>query len=218
MTRKKLPRAIARLAAELHEADPDEVVSEEPAPKPKRPRRAKSAAHKPEASTPPEVSDPVVPAPREEPPPLTGEVIPPDGKAHEPQQASRRETAEKTIVRYTGYAALGGLLPLPAANVAALTALNMRLVKALSDLYGVPFEANQTRSMILGLIGGTVPTGLGFATGSMIGLIMPIGAFVGLAVSSVSGAALTRNIGLLFIESFEKGTPPYATAPPAAAS
>jgi hypothetical protein len=54
-------------------------------------------------------------------------------------------------------------------------------------------------------MGGAVPTGLGAATASTLAFVVPGGAFVGLGVSAVTAAALTRGIGLVFIESFEGG-------------
>ena len=33
------------------------------------------------------------------------------------------------------------------------------MVKVLSELYGVPFERNRTRSVVIALMGGALPTG-----------------------------------------------------------
>jgi len=101
---------------------------------------------------------------------------------------------------------VGGLFPLPVVNIAGVTAINMRMVKQLSDLYGVPFERDRTRSMIIGLMGGAVPTGLGAATASTLVFVVPGSALFGLAVSAISAGALTRGIGLVFLEHFENGS------------
>ena len=98
---------------------------------------------------------------------------------------------------------MGGLFPLPVVNIAGVTAINMRMVKQLSDLYGVPFERDRTRSMIIGLMGGAVPTGLGTATASTLVFVVPGSALFGLAVSAITAGALTRGIGLVFLEHFE---------------
>jgi uncharacterized protein (DUF697 family) len=119
--------------------------------------------------------------------------------------AKRRSLARKIVERHRTFAALGGLVPLPVVNIASVTAINLRMVKQLSDLYQVPFQRDRTRSMIIGLMGGAVPTGLGAATASTLTFIMPGGAFVGLGVSAITAAALTRGIGLVFVESFENG-------------
>lgn len=218
MTRKKLPPAISRLAAERREKDADELVVDEGR-KRQRSQRASAKRHRDETAAEPAAAQDAPIAPEPEPEaepsqPLTGELIPPDSEKREPQKEERRAAAEKLVDRYKLYAGLGGLVPMPAINVAALTALNVRMVKALSDLYGVPFESNQVRSVVVGLVGGSVPTGLGYATGSMLGLLMPAGAFVGFAVSSLTAAALTRNIGLVFIDYFESGETPPTAAPP----
>jgi hypothetical protein len=49
----------------------------------------------------------------------------------------RRSEARKIVNRFRIYAAVGGVLPWPIVNVASVTALLMRMVKALSDLYEV---------------------------------------------------------------------------------
>jgi len=117
----------------------------------------------------------------------------------------RRLLARKIVERHKIYAAVGGLSPLPILNVAGVTAIIVRMVKQLSGLYQLPFEHDRTRSVIVGLMGGAVPTGLGTATASTLAFAVPGSAFVGLAVSAVTAGALTRGIGLVFIDHFESG-------------
>ena len=69
----------------------------------------------------------------------------------------------------------------------------------------MPFERDRTRSLIVGLIGGAVPTGVGTATSSTLMWIVPGGMLLGLGAAAVTAGALTRGIGLVFIESFESG-------------
>jgi uncharacterized protein (DUF697 family) len=211
MTRKQLPKAITRATAERHEADADEIVGEEPAPKPRRRAPARRPADQAEQAAESKSDATVESAPEKtEPMPLTGEVLPPEASRGRSasQGKERRGAAEKIVDRYRIYAGLGGLVPMPAINVAGVTAINLRMIKALCDVYELPFDKNQTRSIIMGVIGGSVPTGIGIATASLVGLILPAGAFVGLAASAASAAAVTRGIGLLFIEYFENGAMP----------
>ena len=217
MTRKRLPKAITRPVAERHEADADEATAEEPAPKPVRQvsaRRRVEAAERTAASTP---DAPAETGDKAEPAPLTGELMPPEPDRDAPRNEERRRAAQKIVDRYKVYAALGGLFPMPAINVAGLTAINMRMVKALCDLYGRAFQSGQARAIIVSLVGGSVPTGIGVATASLMALMMPAGAVIGLAAASASAAAMTRGIGLVFIEHFENGGEPPAAAPSAAA-
>jgi len=126
--------------------------------------------------------------------------------------ARRRARARSIVERHKAFAAVGGLFPLPIVNVAGVTAVILRMVKQLSDLYGVPFERDRTRSLIVGLVGGAVPTGLGTATASTLAFVLPAHALVGLGVSAISAGALTRGIGLVFLDHFESASMPLGVA------
>ena len=126
--------------------------------------------------------------------------------------ARRRALARRIVERHKTYAAIGGLSPLPILNVAGVTAIIMRMVKQLSGLYEVPFERDRTRSLIVSLIGGAVPTGLGTATASTLAFVLPGHALVGLGVSAVAAGALTRGIGLVFLDHFESTSMPLGAA------
>jgi uncharacterized protein (DUF697 family) len=75
----------------------------------------------------------------------------------------------------------------------------------LSGLYGVPFERDRARAIVIGLMGGTMPTGLAAVTTSTLVNFIPGTNLIGLAVSSLAGAACTRGIGRIFIAHFESG-------------
>jgi uncharacterized protein (DUF697 family) len=121
--------------------------------------------------------------------------------------AKRRVFADRIVEQNGTLAALSGLAPLPAVNVAGVAAIIMRMLKQLSGLYQVQFERDRTRSFVISILGGAAPTGLGAATVATIGLVAPAPAFLGLAVSALTAAAVTRAIGEVFIESFERQAP-----------
>jgi uncharacterized protein (DUF697 family) len=136
--------------------------------------------------------DPVSPK-QDEPPPTSTDHL----------AARRRALARRIVDRHKNYAAMGGLVPVPAANIASVTAINLRMVKQLSELYGVPFQRDRTRSLIIALIAGAVPTGAGLAASSTLMWIIPGGLVWGLGAAALTAGALTRGIGLVFVESFE---------------
>jgi uncharacterized protein (DUF697 family) len=119
--------------------------------------------------------------------------------------ALRRRQAVAIVERYANYSAIGGAIPLPLANAAAITALLVRMVKSLSGLYGVPFERNRTRSIVIGLMGGALPTGFATIATSTLSYFVPGLNLMGLAVSSITSGAYARSIGQLYIEHFENG-------------
>jgi uncharacterized protein (DUF697 family) len=188
MTRKRLPKAITRSGTDLREIA---VTADEEAPQ--------GILQREKIEPDPEASIPTPPK---------GSLLP--STYSEPQAARRRSLARKIVERHKMYAAVGGLFPLPAVNVAGVTAVILRMLKALSDLYEVPFERDQARSIVIGLMAGATPTGLAAATASTLALIVPGSGLFGLAVSSVTAASLTRGIGLVFVERFEKEAPSLA--------
>jgi uncharacterized protein (DUF697 family) len=117
----------------------------------------------------------------------------------------RLAQAQAIVERHATYSAAGGLIPLPIVNIASVTAIILRMVKMLSNLYGIPFEHDRARALVVGLVGGATPTGLATATASTLYFVMPASALIGLAVSSVTAVACTRSIGRIFVEHFEQG-------------
>jgi len=187
MTRKQLPKAI-RTNAAPRSAAADEAAQAPPAP---LAHDAFEAEPAPVAFSRPVANDQF-----------------PAASIDAGRQAARRGLARKIVERHKNYAAIGGLSPLPVLNVAGVTAMVMRMVKQLSELYGVPFERDRTRSLVISIMGGTVPTGLGTVTASTLAFALPASGLVGLAVTALAAGALTRGIGLVFIEHFESAAMP----------
>jgi uncharacterized protein (DUF697 family) len=119
--------------------------------------------------------------------------------------ALRKRKAIAIVERYANGSAIGGAIPVPLVNATAITALMVRMVKSLSDLYDVPFERNRTRAVIVGLMGGALPTGFATIATSTLSYFVPGLNLVGLAVASVTSGAYARSIGHLYIEHFESG-------------
>jgi uncharacterized protein (DUF697 family) len=119
----------------------------------------------------------------------------------------RRAFAGRIVERHGLYATLSGLAPLPAINIAGVSTTILHMLRQLSELYQIRFERDRTRSLVLAILGGTVPTGIGGAVVSTAALVAPLPAFVGLAISALTADAVTRAIGEVFVESFEREAP-----------
>src|SRR5262245_10355079 len=117
----------------------------------------------------------------------------------------RLAQARAIVDRHATYSAFGGIVPLPIASAAGITTIIIRMVKMLSNLYGVPFERDRARAIVAGLVGGATPTGFAVVTTSTLFYAVPAGALLGTVVSTISAIACTRSIGRVFIEHFESG-------------
>jgi uncharacterized protein (DUF697 family) len=116
-----------------------------------------------------------------------------------------RSMARAIVERHANFSAIGGIIPLPIINVASVAAIILRMLKMLSRHYGVPFERERARMIVIGLTGGCMPTGLAAVTASTLSFIVPGSNLFGLAVCSVTASTCTRGIGKMFIELFESG-------------
>lgn len=179
MNKKKFPKTVLRTADQMREA------------------ATNSAAPKPAA--PDNVIEMV---PKSEPSAALASAA---SEAADAATRRRRRKAVAIVERYANFSAVGGAIPVPIANAAALTALLVRMVRSLSELYDVPFERNRTRSVVIGLMGGALPTGFATIATSMVTSFVPGYNLLGLAVSSVTSSAYARSIGQLYIEHFENG-------------
>ena len=120
-------------------------------------------------------------------------------------EVRHRSMARRIVERHANLSAIGGVVPLPILNVAGVTAIILRMLKKLSYHYGVPFERERARMIVVGLTGGCMPTGLAAVTASTLSFVLPGSNLFGLAVCSVTASACTRGIGKMFIELFENG-------------
>jgi uncharacterized protein (DUF697 family) len=117
----------------------------------------------------------------------------------------RRERADAIVKRYAAYAAAGGLVPVPLVSFAGVAAIILRMVKQLSQHYGVPFERDRAQARVVSMMGGAVPAGIAAVAGSTVAYMIPASLLISTAVSTVVAAAATRTIGKAFIEHFESG-------------
>ncbi len=140
MRRKQLPKVIRPTAADL------QVIAAEP-----EAQSEQSAALQEPIEPPAEARSPWAP-------PAANDLLPAATPFAQWLAERRLREAFKIVGRHRMLAAVGGLFPMPAVNVVGVTAIILRMVKALGDLYGVPFERDKTRSIVIGLMGGAAPT------------------------------------------------------------
>lgn len=120
--------------------------------------------------------------------------------------AERNRLAEELVQRHMLYAMAAGLVPAPGVDLAASIAVQVSLLRRLSDLYGVNFRENLGRSLIASLLasGGAAALGAGLA-GSAVKSIPVIGTIVGVIGMPILFGAYTFAVGKVFIAHFETG-------------
>ncbi len=127
---------------------------------------------------------------------------------HDAQQdtAFQELTAEFIVRKHVAYAAGSGLIPIPLFDIAAVTAVQIKMVRDLSRLYGIPFSENRLKTIITALIGGIGSEQIGRRVlGSFLKSIPVIGQVAGAASVPLMAGATTYAVGQVFRKHFASG-------------
>jgi len=116
--------------------------------------------------------------------------------------SEQRIAGARRIIRdYSIWSAGAGLIPIPVLDMAALAALQLKMLNSLSLHYGVEFQQQRARAIVASLIGG-------FHAGLLSGSILKIVPFVGTSIMALTPAAtggITYAVGMVFMQHFESG-------------
>lgn len=119
-----------------------------------------------------------------------------------------RDSAAETIVEtHVWYAAGVGLIPVPFIDMAAVTGVNLVMIKKLSATYGVEFKEDRVKA-IIGAMAGGVSTGLlarSTAATTALRTIPLVGQVVASLRMSLYGSALTYAVGRVFVQHYAAG-------------
>ncbi len=118
-----------------------------------------------------------------------------------------RVTKAMSIVkRNMLWSAGAGVLPLPLIDFALITAIEVKMINELAELYGTPFRKGLAKSAVASLVGslGSLAIGNAVALGSLR-YIPVVGPLIALAALPGTTAAITYAIGKVFVTHFESG-------------
>jgi uncharacterized protein (DUF697 family) len=113
--------------------------------------------------------------------------------------------AESTIKNYVIGAVSVSIVPIPLVDVAAVTALQLRMIQKLSQLYKRPFSEEVVRSLIAALGGSIVGYSAGMVGMSMVRIVPVFGWMLSLVSIPVMAGASTYAIGKVFVKHYEEG-------------
>ncbi|OQW90810.1 MAG: hypothetical protein BWK79_18710 [Beggiatoa sp. IS2] len=117
------------------------------------------------------------------------------------KRIERETEATETVKKYAIGSMAVGLIPVPLADVAALTGIQLKMLHSLSAQYEVQFSENLVKSLISSLLGGM----LSLTVASLIKSVPLVGQVSGAVSMAVMGGATTYATGKVFIQHFESG-------------
>lgn len=117
--------------------------------------------------------------------------------------ATSKETeANDIIMDYVMWSAGTGLIPVPLVDMMAMTVIELKMLKKLTELYRIKFSEHRGKSLIASLIGGVHA---GLLAGNLLKFVPVFGlASVILPMPFIAGA-ITYAVGKVFVQHFEAG-------------
>ena len=140
------------------------------------------------------------------------EAAAPDAVASEATVESERERHAHTIIRnHVLLSAAAGVIPVAFVDTAAVAVVQLRLLKELSDVYGVSFRADIGRSAVGTLLASVTPALLGggilgsAAVNAALRSVPVVGTVTRFATQPLFNAAFTYALGKVFQQHFASG-------------
>lgn len=119
---------------------------------------------------------------------------------------ARQLTAESLTKDYVLASVAASIVPVAIFDIAAVVAIQLRMIQKLSQLYGKPFSDKMGRKVIYALAGGVLGYGAGYAVAASATKLIPgIGWMVGMVSLPVVAGASTYAVGRSIARHYEDG-------------
>ncbi len=122
-------------------------------------------------------------------------------KPHKMNHEDKREKADSIVLNHVGFAASAAFLPFPIADIAAVSAVQLNMLRQLSSLYRAGFIDSIGKNVISAIVGSSIAR-LG---ASLVKAIPGVGTFIGEVTMPVLSAASTYALGQVVASHFAKG-------------
>lgn len=118
----------------------------------------------------------------------------------------RLQEAHEIVKTYVNASVGTALIPIPLVDIAALTAVQLKMLHSLSQHYQIPFVKDVGKSITASLLGGLITSSTSPSLALSAAKLLPgYGSALSLVSLTVVGGASTYAIGRVFIQHFESG-------------
>jgi len=127
-------------------------------------------------------------------------------KAETKDPKARISEGDAIIQKNTLWALGAGVVPFPLFDIVAITGVQVKMLKELSEVYGLTFRAELVKKSVGSLASGLGSVALGTALGGSLAKLVPaVGTALGVITLPLVAAAFTRATGRIFQMHFEAG-------------
>lgn len=119
---------------------------------------------------------------------------------------TRELAADNLIKDYVIGSVAASIVPVAFFDIAAVAAIQLRMIQKLSDLYGKPFSERLGRKVIYALAGSVLGFGAGYIVAASATKIIPgIGWMIGMVSLPVVAGGATFAVGRSIVQHYEEG-------------
>lgn len=119
-----------------------------------------------------------------------------------PNRSERSKHADTIVRNHVIWSMGAGLIPVLIADVFAVSALQLDMIRQLSRVYDVNFSETQGKAIVTSLTSSTLAR---VGAGSLVKLVPGVGSLIGGATVSLFAGASTYALGQVFRRHFESG-------------
>jgi len=121
-------------------------------------------------------------------------------------EVERDLRADNLIKNHMMAASAASIVPLPLFDIAAITTVQVSMIRKLAAMFGKTFSESITRNVIASLAGGVVGHTAGITTAvSLTKLIPGVGWMLGMVSMPVIAGSTTYALGRVFLKHFKEG-------------
>lgn len=121
------------------------------------------------------------------------------------EETTKEVNIDDIIKRHVYWAVGAGLIPVPIADIAAVTAIQLDMLKQICSFYEIDYSEEKGKSWIGALVSSTMSSLVARVGASAVKSIPVVGTVVGAASMSVISGASTYALGTVFSDHFKGG-------------
>ena len=129
-----------------------------------------------------------------------------DSETNTPTPESKLDEANQAVQRNVYWAMGAGVLPMPVFDLVAITGIQLKMIRELTQIYDQPFREGIAKKAVMSLLVGMGGVGIGGFVGMSLFKFVPfIGQSLGVVSVPVVSGWLTHAVGRTFVMHFEAG-------------
>ncbi len=121
------------------------------------------------------------------------------------ENTEQRPELDDIIKKHAYWAAAAGLIPIPVADAAAVSAIQLDMLKGLCEYFEIDYTKEAGKSMVSSLVSASLASLLARAGASAVKSIPVVGTTIGITSMSLMSGATTYALGQVFAKHFESG-------------